>query len=115
MRSVCEKGRAMELTPAGETLLRHATRILSAHRDAVAAFSHPELMGTISFGCAEDYTNQFLSAVLAGFRKAFPRIRVDIHSAPGVELHRMLQQDELDLCLLEGLPATGAPATRGRS
>ncbi len=108
-----KKGRVMELTPAGETLLRHGNRILSAHRDAVAAFSHPELMGSIRFGCAEDYTHQFLSAVLAGFRKAFPSIRVDIRSAPGVELYRMLQSDELDLCLLESMPRESISVSPG--
>lgn len=112
-----KQGRRVDLTPAGETLLRHAARILNAHRDAVAAFSHPELMGNISFGCAEDYTHKFLSAVLAGFRKAFPCIRVDIHSGPGVELYRMLQKDDLDLCLLESIPRemVGLPrAAEGR-
>ena len=70
----------------------------------MVAFTDPDLMGNIRFGCAEDYTHRFLSAVLAGFRTAFPNIRVDIHSAPGVDLYRMLQGDELDLCLLDSMP-----------
>ena len=108
-----KKGRAMALTPAGETLLRHANRILSAHKDAVVAFTDPDLMGNIRFGCAEDYTHRFLSAVLAGFRTAFPNIRVDIHSAPGVDLYRMLQGDELDLCLLDSMPSVSISASGG--
>ena len=97
-----KQGRSFQLTQAGETLLEHALRILNAHNEAVAAFSSPDLFGRVRFGCAEDYASRFLPAVLHGFRKAFPRIRVDIHIAPGVELHEGLIREELDLCLLEG-------------
>ena len=97
-----KQGRSFHLTHAGETLLEHALRILNAHNEAVAAFSSPNLFGRVSFGCAEDYASQFLPAVLYGFRKAFPRIRVDIQIAPGFKLHEDLLKEELDLCLLEG-------------
>lgn len=97
-----KQGRSNQLTQAGETLLEHALRILNAHDDAVAAFLRPDLFGRIRFGCAEDYASHFLPEVLYGFRKAFPRIRVDIHIAPGVEMYEGLIKDELDLCLLEG-------------
>ena len=97
-----KQGRSFQLTQAGETLLEHALRILNAHNEAVAAFSSPDLFGRVRFGCAEDYASRFLPAVLHGFRKAFPRIRLDIHIAPGVELHEGLIREELDLCLLEG-------------
>jgi DNA-binding transcriptional LysR family regulator len=97
-----KQGRSFQLTTAGETLLEHAMRILSAHNDAVAAFSSPDLFGRVRFGCAEDYASRFLPAVLSGFRKCFPRIRVDILSAPGGELKKALLKKELDLCLLEG-------------
>ena len=106
-----KKGRQVHLAPAGETLLAHAHRILTAHNEAVAAFSNPELFGRVRFGCAEDYAARFLPSVLPGFRKAFPRIRVDIHSAPGVELYQQLQKQELDLCLLESIPDHGSPGS----
>ena len=99
-----KNGRQVILTTDGETLLAHAHRILAAHSDAVAAFSNPELFGRVRFGCAEDYASRFLPSVLPGFRKAFPRIRVDINSAPGVQLYEQLQKQELDLCLLESIP-----------
>ncbi|GAB6910022.1 Transcriptional regulator, LysR family [Desulfosarcina cetonica] len=98
-----KNGRQVRLTPDGETLLEHAHRILTAHNDAVAAFSNPELFGRVRFGCAEDYAARFLPSVLPGFRKAFPRIRVDIHSAPGIELYEALKKEALDLCLLESI------------
>ncbi|MDJ0809948.1 MAG: LysR substrate-binding domain-containing protein [Desulfobacterales bacterium] len=102
-----KKGRAFNLTPAGETLREHALRILSAHNEAVASFSRPDLFGRLSFGCAEDYASRLLPAVLSGFREVYPRIRVDILSAPGPELLELLRRDELDLCLLEGVAAGG--------
>ncbi len=102
-----KNGRSFHLASAGETLLEHAFRILSAHNEAVAAFSNPDLFGSVSFGCAEDYASRFLPAVLSGFRKTYPCIRVDIKSSPGHELHELLKRDELDLCLLEGIAAGG--------
>jgi DNA-binding transcriptional LysR family regulator len=102
-----KKGRSFDLTPSGETLLEHAFRILSAHNEAVAAFSSPELMGRVRFGCAEDYAARFLPEVLSGFRTAYPSIRVDIKSASSRELYADLQREKLDLCLLEGIGEKG--------
>ena len=100
-------GRSFSLTPAGEMLQEHAHRILGAHNDAVAAFARPELAGSVRFGCAEDYATRFLPLVLTEFRNAFPSIRVDIRSGPGLQLHRALTRKALDLCLLEGVAAGG--------
>jgi DNA-binding transcriptional LysR family regulator len=97
-----KKGRSFHLTPAGESLLEHALRILSAHNEAVAALSSPKLYGVIRFGCAEEYASRFLPTVLADFRKAFPRIRVEMISTASPELERMLQADDLDLCIIGG-------------
>ncbi len=102
-----KNGRSFQLTYAGEILREHAQRILAAHNDAVAAFSGPELVGRVRFGCAEDYASRFLPIVLSEFRSAYPRIRVDIRSAPGPELHQSLQRRELDLCLREGITDGG--------
>lgn len=102
-----KKGRTFELTPAGETLLDHAARILAAHNEAIAEFSTPALMGRVRFGCAEDYAARFLPDVLSGFRAAFPSIRVDIKSAPDKELYEDLRKEKLDLCLLEGMGDRG--------
>jgi DNA-binding transcriptional LysR family regulator len=98
-----KEGRSVRLTPAGETLLEHARRILAAHNEAVATFSSPEMIGRIRFGCGENYASRFLPALLSGFRRAYPRIRVDIQSAPGQNLYDKLQQEKLDLCLLEDI------------
>lgn len=102
-----KKGRGFLMTAAGEMLQEHAQRILAAHNDAVAAFSRPELVGSVRFGCAEDYATRFLPLILTEFRNAFPRVRVDIRIGPGQELHRALERNELDLCLLEGIANGG--------
>lgn len=107
-----KKGRSFELTPAGETLLEHAARILAAHSEAIAEFSSPGLMGRVRFGCAEDYASRFLPEVLSGFRAAYPSIRVDIKSAPDKELHHELRREKLDLCLLEGMGEKGSVVHR---
>jgi len=112
-RALFEKnGRQLHLTPAGETLLEHAHRILAVHDKAVAAFADPDLFGRVRFGCAEEYSSRFLPSVLPGFRNCYPRIQVDIKIAPGVELYEWLRKDELDLCLLERIPEDGSRARR---
>lgn len=102
-----KNGRRFFLSPAGETLREHAQRILAAHNEAVAAFARPELAGSVRFGCADDYATRFLPLLLSEFRQSFPRIRVDIRSGPGHDLHRSLERQELDLCLLEGVARGG--------
>lgn len=102
-----KKGRSIFLTQAGETLLEHGLRILTAHNDAVAAFANPDLFGRVRFGCAEDYASRFLPSVLSSFRKAFPSIRVDIHCGLSFDLHEKLLNEKLDLCLLEGIGQGG--------
>ena len=59
-----KNGRRFHLTAHGEMLREHAQRILAAHNAAVAAFSQPELVGSVRFGCAEDYVSRFLPVVL---------------------------------------------------
>lgn len=120
-----KSGRSFQLTPAAETLLEHALRILAVHDEAVAAFSGPDLIGHVSFGCPEDYTTRFLPAVLSGFRRAYPRIRVDINSAPSYELYEKMLAGQLDVCLMEGTaeggrivhrePVVWATALRGQA
>ena len=102
-----KNGRRFHLTPAGEMLQGHAHQILEAHNAAVAAFAQPELVGRLRFGCAEDYAARFLPSILSEFRKCYPRIRVEIRSAPGQQLFHSLQRDDLDLCLLEGVVPGG--------
>ena len=109
-----KEGRSFRLTPAGETMLEHAGRILAVHNEAVAAFSNPDLMGRVRFGCPEDYASGLLSHVLTRFRRDHPSIRVDIQSAPSQDLQKMLHQDELDLCLLEGSFGEGRVVHRER-
>ena len=102
-----KRGRSLRLTPTGETLLGHALLIIKAHNEAVAVFAKPDMFGQIRFGCAEEYAARFLPTVLTDFRKAFPRIRVDIFSADSVDLKQMLMREELDLCLLGHLSEGG--------
>ncbi|MCF8033734.1 MAG: LysR family transcriptional regulator [Desulfarculaceae bacterium] len=101
-----KRGRSLNLTSTGETLLEHTLMILKAHNEAVAAFARPDMFGRIRFGCPEEYASRFLPTVLADFRKAFPRIRVDLYGAESPELNQMLIREELDLCLL-GIKAEG--------
>ena len=49
----------------------------------------------------------FLPSVLSGFRRIYPRIRVDIQSSPNTMLQESMRRGELDLCLLDNCPEGG--------
>ena len=93
-------GSGVELTAAGNQLLSHADRILSAHDGALSTFQDTELRGLISFGCPEDYLAVFFPELLKGFRARHDTIEIEVVCAPTTELQTLLQRRRIDLALL---------------
>lgn len=90
----------VELTAAGDRLLAHAERILSAHDDAVATLPGADLGGLISFGCPEDYLTAFFPDLLKGFGARHGEVEIEVVSAPTSELHHLLQRRRVDVALI---------------
>ncbi|MHA7775882.1 LysR family transcriptional regulator [Roseibium sp. M-1] len=95
----------VELTAAGDRLLAHAEKILSAHDDAVATLpgsgsGTSSLRGLISFGCPEDYLTAFFPDLLKGFGALHGDVEIEVVSAPTTELHLLLQRRRVDLALV---------------
>lgn len=93
-------GTGVELTAAGERLLAHAERILSAHDDAVSALPGSGLQGAITFGCPEDYLTAFFPDLLRGFGVRHGGVEIEVVCAPTVELKPLLQRRRIDLALV---------------
>jgi DNA-binding transcriptional LysR family regulator len=93
-------GRGVELTRDGELLLGHARRILRLHHEALAAFSDPDLEGTVTLGTPDQYASLFLPRILARFAETHPRIHVEVVCDVTASLMRRLAEGGIDLALV---------------
>lgn len=92
-------GRGMALTEAGEVMLGYARRLLELNDEAVSAVRGVQLQGCVRLGLQEDFGESVLPTVLGRFRRAHPRLRVDVQLARNPALMQGLQTGQLDLAL----------------
>ena len=97
-------GRGVQLSPDGEALLGYARRLLKLHDEALAALTRPDLSGLVRIGTPDDYVDRFLPEILSRFARAFPRVQVEVHCEPSVNVRRLLGEDRLDLALITCRP-----------
>ncbi|MBC7394925.1 DNA-binding transcriptional LysR family regulator [Variovorax sp. GrIS 2.14] len=93
-------GRGVVLTLHGERLLGHARTILRQHDAAVADISGTGLVGTLRFGCPDDYAAAFLPDILRSFAGQHPQVFVEVICAPTPRLLEQLAKHALDLALV---------------
>lgn len=93
-------GRGVVVTIHGERLLGHARRILSSHDDALAELSGRSLVGTLRFGCPEDYAGVVLPAILHDFAQFHPHAKIEVVCASSPRLLSQLDRNTLDLALV---------------
>jgi DNA-binding transcriptional LysR family regulator len=90
-------GRRLALTPAGETLLDYARRILRIHDEAVQLLSSGDASGPIRVGTVQDFAETLLTGVLARFASLHPDTQISARVAGTAELREMLERDQLDM------------------
>tara|TARA_E500000318_G_scaffold21426_1_gene21869 strand:+ start:2550 stop:3398 length:849 start_codon:yes stop_codon:yes gene_type:complete len=96
------------LTAAGDRLLAHAERILSAHDEALATLCGAGLQGSVTFGCPEDYLTAFFPDLLRGFAARHGNVEIEVISAPTIELRALLERRRIDAALIS-LPSDADP------
>ncbi|EXF46204.1 transcriptional regulator [Pseudomonas sp. BAY1663] len=94
------EARQVRLTPAGETLLGYARRLLRLNGEAVAHFLHPALHGRVRFGTPGDIGTRILPGLLALFACSHPAVEVDVSVGRSVEMIERIDAGELDLALV---------------
>ena len=94
-----KSGRGMVLTEAGEVMLGYARRLLELNDEAVSAVRGVQLEGRVRLGLQEDFGESMLPEVLGRFKRAHPRLRVEVQLARNTALMQSLQGDRLDLAL----------------
>lgn len=92
-------GRGMALTDAGEVMLGYARRLLELNDEAVSAVRGVQLDGRVRLGMQEDFGETVLPEVLGRFKRAHPKLRVEVHIARNAMLMQSLDAGRLDLAL----------------
>jgi len=98
---VVRQGRGSRLTSDGETLLRHARRLLAVHDEALRAF-RVEAEQTLVIGSTEHAADQLLPELAAALGATFPDCRVRFRLDRGAQLRSGLGEGRIDLALLLG-------------
>lgn len=94
-----KEGRGMVMTPAGESLLGYARRLLELNDEAATAVRGAELAGSVRLGIQQDFGEQMLTEVLGRFTRVHPQVRIEARVARNVELMEQLNSGRLDLAL----------------
>lgn len=103
--------RDLALTPAGETLLPYARRLLALNEQALAALAPARLTGVVRLGVVQDFAETALAGVLARFAEAHPSVALETRVGSSSALRDAVAHAGLDVCLAIG-PAEGAMAAR---
>lgn len=94
-----KEGRGMVTTPAGESLLGYARRLLELNDEAASAVRGAELAGSVRLGIQQDFGEQMLTEVLGSYARVHPQVRIEARVARNVELMEQLNSGRLDLAL----------------
>jgi len=94
-----KEGRGMATTPAGESLLGYARRLLELNDEAATAVRGAELAGSVRLGIQQDFGEQMLTEVLGRYTRVHPQVRIEARVARNSELMELLGSGKLDLAL----------------
>ncbi|HEY4090994.1 MAG TPA: LysR substrate-binding domain-containing protein [Luteibacter sp.] len=92
-------GRGLALTESGEIMLAYGRRLLDLNDEAASAMQGAQLAGRVRLGLQEDFGESVLPDVLGLFRRAHPRLQIEVQLARNAELLDGLKTGRLDLAL----------------
>lgn len=100
-RDLFERTRqGMSLTPQGERLLEYARRMIDLNREAMQAFSQPDLEGKVSVGIIDSFKGDRLAEVLGKFACCYPKVTVNVTMSNAVNMVPDLDAGRYDLILM---------------
>ncbi|MFI5003192.1 MAG: LysR family transcriptional regulator [Reyranellales bacterium] len=93
------QGRGLVLAPAGERLLAQARRLVAQNDELLAAMRTPPFEGEVRLGVPYDIIASFVPAILRGFAKAQPKVRVSLVCEDSKVVREALRSGGVDLAL----------------
>jgi DNA-binding transcriptional LysR family regulator len=97
-----KKGRGLALTEAGVVVLRYARRMLELNDELLETIGGASVAGAIRLGCAQDFAEAALPAVLSQFRALYPLVQMEVRIEGNAALADAVASGELDLALAVG-------------
>ncbi len=97
VRLLDRTSRSVRQTQAGETFIAYARRILELADDGLAAVTTPDVSEPLRIGFAEYLVPEHLHIILARFKRAQPRAKLELHLGVGFKLYHELTQNRLDV------------------
>ena len=94
------EGRRLSLTSDGDIVLTYAKSILRMHDELLSQLASPEIEGHVVLGTPDLYAAFMLPSILNVFRKAFPRIQVELNCALSTPLVGLVKRGEVDIALV---------------
>ncbi|MFJ3486275.1 LysR substrate-binding domain-containing protein [Pseudomonas sp. NPDC090202] len=107
-------GKHIELTDEGERLLGYARRLVALALEARSVLCGGDEAGVVKLGVPEDFDVQRLMALLSGYSREHPQVRLDTVNGLSVDLQARLDNKDIDLALVKrdvGTKAEPALAT----
>lgn len=98
------KGNKIQLTAAGNVLLRHTESLFAIYRNIdfdMNALVHKE-EGLLHLGASSTISNYVIAPLLAGFRQKFPAIRLNLINGNTEQIEKSLLDKEIELGIVEG-------------
>lgn len=91
--------RRAQPTPAGQSLLPHARRVIQSMADATESVrdDHSQMRGVLRVISSMTVSPHVLPPLLAHFAEHYPEVRVEISEQSVVEIHEALRTGEADL------------------
>ena len=93
------QGRGLVLAPAGERLLAQARRLVALNDELLSSMRTPPFEGEVRFGVPYDIIGSFVPAILRGFAKAQPRVRVSLVCEDSQVVRERLKSGGVDLAM----------------
>lgn len=93
------EGKRQWLTPAGETLLSYARRLLNTNDEALLALQGMNASGDLRLGMPQDLADSWLASALARVARSYPAVRVQVQVGRSADLRQAVDGGELDLAI----------------
>lgn len=100
-------GTQVTATAHGELLAQYARRLLALSQEAADALASDGRISTVRIGVPEDFDARRMSAMLSGFVKARPEVRLETVAGMSTDLRQKLAVGEIEIALVKREPGSG--------